>query len=411
MKEVVVGIDIGSHKIAVIVGEVRSQDTFIIGAGVVASQGFRRGEITDMPRLRAALTEAILSAESASGYEISRAFVNLSNAQIGSLSSQGAIGISGQRSVNEQDLGRVLENARAIAMPHNAEILHVLPRQYALDGRDDLQSPLGMHGFRLELETHIVTAQSSAMANLREALGGARVRADRFLLSGLASASSVLSDEEAAIGALVIDLGAGTTDIALFIDGTVWHTAVVPMGSALITQDITYLLRVGFEVAESVKRQHGFAQESAIDASDTFVIQPIGEGRPQEIKRAELAMAIEARSREILEEVQREVNRSGLKSMLRAGVVLTGGGAEMAGISELAETVLGMPVRQAAPRDLTGASAGLHRPAFCTSIGLLRLGLEMSLDQELVSAENGSNFFMPRVGELLQKMMRRLLPD
>ena len=411
MKEVVVGVDIGSHKVAVIVGEVRPGETFIIGSGVSPSRGFRRGEIADLPQLRMALTEAILNAERASGYEINRAFVNLSDGQINSMSSQGAIGISGQRGVNVLDLEKVLENARAIAIPHNTEILHVLPRNYALDGRENLQSPIGMHGFRLELEAHIVTARSSAIANLREALSGARVHVDRFLLSGLAAASCVLSEEEAAIGALVIDFGAGTTDMAHFIDGAVWHTAVVPIGSALITQDITYFLRIAFEVAERVKLRHGYASESAIDPADGFIIQPFGEGEPQEVKRAELAMVIEARAREIFEAVKLEINRSGLRKMLRAGVVLTGGGSELAGLSELAAEVLEMPVRLAGPRNLTGTASGLQNPAFSTSIGLLRLGLEMSLEQQTLSGYNGNQSLLPRFGSLIQGMLRRLLPD
>ena len=190
----------------------------------------------------------------------------------------------------------MLENARAIAIPHNTEILHVLPRNYALDGRENLQSPIGMHGFRLELEAHIVTARSSAIANLREALSGARVHVDRFLLSGLAAASCVLSEGRSG------DWCTGDRFWrwhdrygAFYWTGAVWHTAVVPIGSALITQDITYFLRIAFEVAERVKLRHGYASESAIDPADGFIIQPFGEGEPQEVKRAELAMVIEAR--------------------------------------------------------------------------------------------------------------------
>ena len=261
MKDIVVGIDIGSHKLAVVIGEVRPGETFIIGSGVSQSVGIRRGEITDLSQLSLALSETIVKAERVSGYEINRAYVNVSDSYISSLSSQGAIGINGQRSINASDLEKVLDNAKAIAIPYNAEIIHVLPRSYSLDGRDGLKSPLGMHGFRLELEAHIVTAQSSAIANLREALSGAKVHIDRFLLSGLASASSVLSEEEAAIGALVIDIGAGTTDLALFIDGAVWHTAVIPLGGALVTQDISYFLRTSSDVSEQIKLRYGHAVE------------------------------------------------------------------------------------------------------------------------------------------------------
>lgn len=411
MKDIVVGIDIGSHKLAVVIGEVRPGETFIIGSGVSQSVGFRRGEITDLSQLSLALSETIVKAERASGYEINRAFVNVSDGYINSLSSQGAIGISGQRSINASDLEKVLDNAKAIAIPYNAEIVHVLPRSYSLDGRDGLKSPLGMHGFRLELEAHIVTTQSSAIANLREALSGAKVHIDRFLLSGLASASSVLSEEEAAIGALVIDIGAGTTDLALFIDGAVWHTSVIPLGGALVTQDISYFLRTSSDVSEQIKLRYGHAIEDVIDPAETFVIQPLGEGEPNEVKRVDLAMVIEARVREILDSINQELNRSGLRRMIRAGVVLTGGGSKLAGLGDLVSQVLGMPVRLAGPRNLRGASDGLSSPDFSTSIGLLRMGLELSIEQQTLSNPNGNQTLLPRFGGAIQGMLRRLLPD
>lgn len=411
MKDIVVGVDIGSHKIAVAIGEVRQNETFIIGSGITQSVGIRRGEITDLTQLTSALSETILSAERVSGYEINRAYVNISDGFTSSLSSEGAIGISGQRSINSHDLEMVLENAKAIAIPYNAEIIHVLPRSYSLDGREHLKSPLGMHGFRLELEAHIVTAQTSAIANLREAMSGANVHVDRFLLSGLASASSVLSEEEATIGALVIDFGAGTTDLALFIDGAVWYTAVIPMGSALVTQDISYYLRTPFEVAEQVKLRYGHAMEEAIAPTDTFVIQPVGEGAPQEVRRADLAMVSEARVREIIESVKLELNRSGFKRMLRAGVILTGGGSKLAGFNELVSQMLEMPVRTAGPRGLLGASEALEGPEFSTTIGLLRMGLELSIEQETIHSPNGDASILPRFGMMLQGMLRKLLPD
>ena len=411
MKDIVVGIDIGSHKLAVVIGEVRPGETFIIGSGVSQSVGFRRGEITDLSQLSLALSETIVKAERVSGYEINRAYVNVSDRYINSLSSQGAIGISGQRSINASDLEKVLENAKAIAIPYNAEIIHVLPRSYSLDGRDGLKSPLGMHGFRLELEAHIVTAQSSAIANLKEALSGAKVHVDRFLLSGLASASSVLSEEEAAIGALVIDFGAGTTDLALFIDGAVWHTAVIPLGGALVTQDISYFLRTSSDVSEQIKLRYGHAVEDVIDPTETFMIQPMGEGEPNEVKRVDLAMVIEARVREILDSVNQELNRSGLRRMIRAGVVLTGGGSKLAGLADLVSQVLSVPVRLAGPRNLHGASEGLSSPDFSTSIGLLRMGLELSIEQQTLNIPNGNQTLLPRFGGVIQGMLRRLLPD
>ncbi len=410
MKEIVVGVDIGSHKIATIVGEVRPQDIFIIGSGVVPSRGLRRGRIYDLPALSQAIAASVLEAESVSGYEIGRAYLNLSDGEISFVNSQGAIGLNSHRSINANDLDRVLENARAIAIPHNAEILHVLPRNYSLDGRENVQSPIGMHGFRLELETHIVTAQSSALANLRQALQSARVHTDRILLSGLAAANCVLDEEAAMMGTAVIDFGAGTTDLALFIDGSVWHTAVIPLGSALITQDISYFLRTSFEVAEQVKLRYGYARQKEVDAADSFVIQTILEGQPQEIRRSELAMVVEARSREIFEMVKLEIKRSGYSGMLRAGVLLTGGGAELLGLRQLVAEILGIPVRVVRPERLSGNASGLQKPAFSTSVGLLSLGLEMNMDGQRHSA-NGAPKLFPRMGSYFQGLLKRLLPE
>jgi cell division protein FtsA len=320
------------------------------------------------------------------------------------------VGLTGQRGVRLEDLDKAIEAARAIAIPHNREVLHVIPRTYALDGQDRVRSPLGMHGFRLEVEVHIITASSTNVANLEQAIQGAGVYVDRFILNPLASGDAVLTDQEREMGVVLIDIGGGTTDLAIFIEGTVWHSAVIPVGGDLITNDITHWMHVPFDDAEIVKLQHGHALTRAVPALETFVVQPFGEGMPMEVRRAELTEVIEARVEEMFDLVRKEIKRSGYDGLLRAGAVITGGCALLPGIREVASDVLGVPVRVARPERLTGMADALRSPAYSTSVGLLRLGLQMDTVRQSQPAANGAPPGA-KLGNLLSGFFRRLLPD
>ena len=253
MSDLVVGIDVGTSKICTIVGEVREDDIFVVGAGIEPSRGMKQGIVNDMESLTAAISASVHKAEKSSGYDISRAFVSISGNHIASISSRGMVGITSQRAVNREDMDRAMDHARAIAIPHNREVLHVVPRSYSLDDQERVRSPIGMHGFRLELEAHIITASSSCVANLEESVENAKVIVDRFILNPLASGHAVLTPEEREMGVVVIDIGGGTTDLAIFIEGTVWHVAVIQVGGDHLTNDITYWMRVPFDEAEMVK--------------------------------------------------------------------------------------------------------------------------------------------------------------
>ncbi|MBC8170145.1 MAG: cell division protein FtsA, partial [Anaerolineae bacterium] len=265
MDNLVIGLDIGTHKICTIVGQVRREDIFIIGVGIEPSRGMKRGVVNDVSALTTAISASVHKAEKSSGYDIKRAFVSLAGSHIASMNSRGAVGIPPQRSVTVEDIDKAMEAARAIAIPHNREVLHVVPRSYSLDGQDRVRSPLGMHGFRLEVEAHIITASSTSVANLEQAIEAAGVYVDRFILNPLAAGDAVLTDQEREMGVVVIDIGGGTTDIAIFIEGTVWHTAVMAIGGDLVTSDITYWMNVSFELAEAVKIQRGHAYTKAVD--------------------------------------------------------------------------------------------------------------------------------------------------
>lgn len=410
MNDLVVGIDVGTTKVCTIVGEVRPDEIFVVGLGIEPSRGMRKGAVTDIAQLSAAISASVHKAEKSSGYDISRAFVSVAGNHTWSQTSKGAIGLLTNRGVRSDDLDKAIEAARAIAIPHNREVLHVIPRAYSIDGSDHIRSPIGMHGFRLECEVHIITVSSMSITNLEQAVQSAGVFPDRFILNPLASGDIVLTEQERESGAVLIDIGGGTTDIAIFIEGTVWHSAVITVGGDLITNDITHVMHVPFDVAEAVKIQYGSAREQDVSSLETFLVQPFGEGMPTEVRHSDLAAVIEARITELFEFVQAEIKRSGYDGLLRAGVVLTGGCALLPGIREVAAEVLGCPVRVAKPEKITGMADALRSPAYSTSVGLLRLGLQMESAGQTQAVGNGS---MPgvKIGSFLSGFFRRLLPD
>ena len=410
MGDLVVGLDVGTSKVCTIVGEVRADDVFVVGVGIEPSRGMRKGIVNDMEALSAAISASVHKAEKTSGYDISRAFVSVAGNHIASISSRGMVGITGQRAVTREDLDRAMEAARAIAIPHGREVLHIVPRSYSLDGQERVRSPIGMHGFRLELEAHIITASSTALANLEESVQNAGVAVDRFILNPLASGHVVLTPEEKEMGVVVVDIGGGTTDLAIFIEGTVWHAAVIPVGGDHLTNDITHWMHVPFDEAEAVKIQHGHAQRRGVGLAETFMVQPFGEGMPTEFHRHDLAEVIELRAIEVFELVQREIKRSGYDGLLRAGAVITGGSAQLAGIREVAQDTFGFPVRLAKPERVTGMADALRSPSYSTSVGLLGLGLEMDV-AESGGHQNGHSTNVLNLGGLLGGFFRRLLPD
>jgi cell division protein FtsA len=410
MGDLVVGLDVGTSKICTVVGEVRPDDVFVVGVGIEPSRGMKKGIVSDMEALTAAISASVHKAEKTSGYDISRAFVSVAGNHIASISSRGMVGITGQRAVNRDDLDKAMEAARAIAIPHNREVLHIVPRSYSLDGQERVRSPIGMHGFRLEMEAHIITASSTNLANLEESVQNAGVVVDRFILNPLASGHVVLTPEEKEMGVVVIDIGGGTTDLAIFIEGTVWHAAVIPVGGDHLTNDITHWMHVPFDEAEMVKIHNGHAQRRGVGLAETFVVQPFGEGMPTEFHRHELAEVIELRTIEIFELAQREIKRSGYDGLLRAGAVITGGSSQLPGIREIAQETFGFPVRLAKPERLTGMADTLRSPSFSTSVGLLGLGLEMD-NAESGGHSNGQTPVTINLGNLLGGLFRRLLPD
>lgn len=366
-----VGFDIGTKKVCGLVGQLDdAQRIRILGVGIVPSNGMRKGIVVGLEGLAQAIAAAKEKAERTSGYEITSALVNLSGPQIGSMNSKGMTGVSGQ-TIGPEDVNRALDAAQSQAIPYDREIVHVVPRGFIIDGQDGIKNALGMHGYRLEVETHIVTNSTTARRNLQKCVEAAGIAVDGWVLSSLASGELVLTDTEREIGAVICDIGAGTTDMAIFIEGSVWHTAVIPVGGDHLTNDISQGLHLPLETAEIVKQRYGSALSAAVNADQTFSVKPFGEERPLQIRRASLAAVIEARVEELFGLVRQEIKRSGYDALLPAGVVLTGGTRLLPGLRESAGKVLQLPVRLAQPENLVGLVDELRSPAFSTSLGLL----------------------------------------
>src|SRR5215831_544065 len=391
MGELVVGIDVGTTKICTIVGEVRAEDIYVVGVGVEPARGMKKGVVNDVAALTQAISASVHKAERSSGYEIGRAFVSVAGAHIDSKNSKGVVGISSPRGVQIADLERAMDAARAVSLPHNREVLHVIPRSYTLDGQEGVRSPLGMHGFRLEVEAHIVMAATTSLQNLEKCVKGAGVFPDRFILNPLASGDIVLTDAEREMGVMVVDIGGGTTDLAIFIDGTVWHTAVISVGGWHVTNDIAQGLHLPYEIAEAIKIEYGNAEPSGIDPAQTFPVQPFGEEQLSFVKNADLAQIVYDRVEELFQLVLKEAKYSAYDGLLSAGIVLTGGSAQLPGMRQVASDVLKMPVRVAQPEHISGIADQLRHPSYSTSVGLLRLGLVMDQEDERRGRTNGHN--------------------
>lgn len=408
---IVVGIDIGTTKVCTLIARVEGEHSLrILGVGIEPSMGIKKGTIVDLTAASQSIARSIDKAQRSSGLEITSALVSLAGAHVSSVNSRGVVGISGGV-IDEDDVARALEAAQAVAIPHNREIIHVIQRGFIVDGQDGIRTPVGMHGYRLEVEAHIITASETTVENLRQAVEAAGVQVTQFVLNPLASAEVVLSETERQMGAVVCDIGGGTTDLAIYIDGDVWHTMVLAVGGNHVTSDIAHGLRLPVSQAEEVKIQHGHALASEIGEGEIFTVRSFGDERASQVNRKELAEIIEARVEEIFELVLAEIKRSGYDGLLPAGIVLTGGSSLLPGTRQVATKVLNLPVRIAKPENLTGLVDQLNSPAYSTSVGLLNWALMMS--ETTASEHRGGK--SPKGGTVIdldwiKNFLKKLLP-
>jgi cell division protein FtsA len=405
---IIVAIDIGTSKICTLVARVEDQRNLrILGVGIEPSQGLRKGTVVDINAAALAVSRAVEKAERTSGFEINAALVSLAGSHVSSINSRGVVGITGGV-VDVDDIDRALDAAQAIAIPHNREIIHVIQRGFIIDGQDGIRTPVGMHGYRLEVEAHIITASSSTVENLRQCVGASGIEVSQFVLNPLASGEVVLSETERQMGVAVVDIGAGTTDMAIYIDGDVWHTMVLAVGGNYVTSDIAHGLRMPISQAEEIKVKFGHAYQKDVNPEEQFTIRSFGGDEPTRISRVELANIIEARMEEIFYLVLQEIRRSGYDGMLPAGIVLTGGSSLIPGARQLASQVMGLPARIAKPQNLVGLIDQLDSPAYSTSVGLLQWALLMSETGQTAGRHGPKQ--NKNWSEQLKELLKRLLP-
>lgn len=413
MDEIVVGIDVGTTKVCTLVGRVEDAKSIrILGVGIEPSEGIRKGIIVDLSAASKAIKRSVEKAESTSGLEITTGLVSLAGAHVSSVNSRGASGVP-SGIIDANDIARALDQAQAVAIPHDREIVHVIQRGMTVDGQEGVRSPIGMHGYKIEVETHIITAAAATVDNLRQCVGAAGVDIQQFVLNPLASAEVVLTEQEREMGVAVCDIGGGTTDLAIYVNGDVWHTMVLAVGGNHVTQDIAHGLRLSTAQAEEVKKLQGYAIRSEVGAEEYFSIRPFGEDRDAQINRQDLAHIIEARIEETFGLIMQEVKRSGYDGLLPAGMVLTGGTSALPGIKRIAGEVLGMPVRTAQPENLTGLVDKLGSPAYSTSVGLLRWATTMRDHDVIVTSGNNrrrSRGEKSMSFDAIKNWMKRLLP-
>ena len=408
---IVVGLDVGTTKVCTLVARIENGTNLrILGVGVEPALGMNRGSVIDINAASQSIARSIEKAERTSGYEINAAMVSLAGSQVSSINNVGVAGISG-RVIDQDDVYRALDSAQAIALPHNREIIHVIQRGFSIDGQQGIRQPVGMHGFRLEVEAHIISATASAVDNLRKCVQQTGRDVTQFVLSPLASAEAVLSETERSKGVAVIDLGGGTTDLAVYVNGDVWHVNVLNIGGSFVTSDIAQGLRLAADVAEEVKLQHGHCFLDDISPDESFNIVAFGQDHSTKVDRRELVNIIEARVEEILSMVMQEIKRSNSDTMLPAGIVLTGGGANMPGIRKLATRVTNLPVRIAKPEKMVGLTDQISSPAFATSVGLLNWAILMSEASQEVSDRSGRKSKPLGINtENIRKWLKRVLP-
>ncbi len=382
-----VGLDVGTTKITTLVGKLDAERNLrVIGVGVAPATGMRKGGVISLEAVAQAVQTSKDKAERTSGYEITSALVSLSGSGIASQNSKGMAGVSG-RVIGPDDVARALDAARSIAVPYNRQIIHVIPRGFVVDGQDGIRSALGMHGYRLEVEAHIVTAGATGLRNMEKCLEAAGLDVDGWVVSSLASAEIVLTETEREMGVVMCDIGGGTTDLAIYIEGAVWHTAVIPVGGDHLTSDIAQGLHLPLETAETVKRRHAHARAAMLDPNAAFAVRPFGQEQTIQVRMVDLAAIVEPRIEELFSLVRQEIKRSGYDGLLPAGVVFTGGTSALPGMREVASDVLHLPVRSAQPEGMRGLVDALRSPAYATAFGLLEWA-RLQEDQSLLEGRS-----------------------
>ena len=387
MSELIAALDIGTSKVVALVAELDAEQKInVIGFGEQPSLGLRKGMVVDIDATTNTVAAAVREAAAMANCKISNVYVGIAGAHIRSLNSSGMVAMKDSE-VTEADMERVIETAKAIAIPNDQQILHILPQEFIIDGQDGVREPLGMSGVRLEVKVHIVTGAVSAVENIAKCVRRCGIEITDIVLQPLASAAAVLNDDEKDLGVCLMDIGGGTTDIAVFAGGAIRHTAVIPIAGDQVTNDIAMTLRTPTKEAEELKIRHGCALRQLADANDVVEVPGVGERAPRKLSRPMLAEVVEPRVEELYTLVQSELRRSGFEELLSSGVVITGGTSMLQGMAELGEEVFHLPCRIGVPAYMGGLADVVRSPRYSTAIGLLMHGRDQRMRAEAARAQ------------------------
>lgn len=371
--DLIVGLDIGTTKICAIVGHQNEEGLDIVGIGTSPSRGLRKGVVINIESTVEAIRKALTEAELMADCKIDSVYAGIAGGHIRGFNSQGVIAIK-TREVTRDDIRRVLDAAKAIAIPMDREVIHTLPQEYIIDDQDGILDPLGMCGVRLEAKVHIVTAATASAQNIVRSCYKAEVEVSDIVLEQLASSEAVLSSDEKDLGVAIVDIGGGTTDIAIFVDGAIKHTSVLSLGGNHLTNDIAVGLRTPMAEAELIKQRYGCAMTAMVGKDETIEVPSVGGREPRILSRHLLAEILEPRVEEIFTLVQREIMKSGFEDLLASGIVLTGGSCILPGMPEMAEQIFNLPVRRGLPQGIGGLTDVVNSPIYATGVGLVKFG-------------------------------------
>jgi cell division protein FtsA len=375
-RNLIVGLDIGTSKVVALVGEIRSDNSIeIIGLGSHPSRGLKKGVVVNIESTVQSIQRAVEEAELMAGCEIHSVYAGIAGSHVRSLNSHGIVAIR-NKEVTAEDVDRVIDAARAVAIPADQKILHILPQEFIIDNQEGIREPVGMAGVRLEAKVHIVTGAESAAQNIVKCVQRCGLSVEDVVLEQLASSYAVLADDEKELGVCLVDIGGGTTDIAVFSGGAIRYTAVIPIAGDQVTNDIAVSLRTPTHHAEEIKMKYACALSQLAHADETIEVPSVGDRPPRRLARQTLAEVVEPRYEELFQMVRMELQRSGYEEVIAAGVVLTGGSSKMEGAVELAEEIFHMPVRLGSPQYITGLADVVRNPIYATGVGLLLYGRE-----------------------------------
>jgi cell division protein FtsA len=390
-EQLIIGLDIGTSKVAAIVGVVSPEGFLeIVGTGLQMSSGLKKGVVVNIEATVHSIQRAIEEAELMGGCNINSVFVGIAGSHIRSLNSHGIVAIR-DREVLPLDIERVIDAARAVAIPADQEILHVLPQEYIIDNQEGVREPLGMSGVRLESKVHLVTCAANAAQNIKKCIRRCGLEVDDIILEQLASSYAVLTEDEKQLGVCLVDIGGGTTDIAIFYDGAIRHTGVIPIAGDQVTNDIAHALRTPTAHAEELKIKYACALAKLTSPEETIKVPSVGDRPPRDLSRQALAEVVEPRYEELFSLIQAELRRSGFENLVAAGMVLTGGTSKMEGAVELAEEIFHMPVRIGSPQNVRGLTDIINNPIYSTGVGLVLYGMQQLSEGSILSKTTKGN--------------------